>query len=43
MAALGASKITEAAVAPIQSMGTKVGELAKSAPQYMPLPIPGAK
>lgn len=41
MAALGASKITEAAVKPIADMGNQVGSLAKSAPQY--IPIPGMK
>lgn len=40
MAALGSDEITKAAVAPIQSMGSKVGDLAKSAPQYIPLPLP---
>lgn len=41
MAALGASKITEAAVAPIHSFGKSIGDLAKSAPQYIPIPLPG--
>ena len=38
MAALGANEITEAAVKPISDMGHSVGELMKSAPQYVPIP-----
>lgn len=38
MAALGASKITEAAVKPIADMGGSIGELMKNAPQYIPIP-----
>lgn len=38
MAALGANKITEAAVKPIADMGGSVGQLMKSAPQYIPIP-----
>lgn len=41
MAALGASKITEAAVAPIKWFGDEIGKLAMKAPQYIPIPLPG--
>lgn len=41
MAALGASKITEAAVKPIYDMGNSVGELMKHAPSYIPIPLSG--
>lgn len=40
MAALGASKITEAAVKPIADFGHSIGELAMKAPQYIPIPLP---
>lgn len=43
MAALGASKITEAAVAPIKWFGDEIGKLAMKAPQYIPIPLPGGK
>lgn len=41
MAALKADDITGAAVKPISDMGDELGKLMKSAPQYMPLPLPG--
>ncbi|MDD5197356.1 MAG: hypothetical protein PHN60_00685 [Candidatus Gracilibacteria bacterium] len=40
MAALGASKITEAAVQPIKGFGDEIGKLAMKAPQYVPIPLP---
>jgi hypothetical protein len=40
MAALGASKITEAAVKPIADFGSEIGKLAMKAPQYIPIPLP---
>ncbi|MDD2892274.1 MAG: hypothetical protein PHQ95_04905, partial [Candidatus Gracilibacteria bacterium] len=43
MAALGSSKITEAAVAPIKGFGDEIGKLAMKAPQYVPIPLPGGK
>ena len=43
MAALGASKITESAVAPIKWFGDEIGKLAMKAPQYVPIPLPGGK
>ncbi len=43
MAALGSSKITEAAVAPIKWFGDEIGKLAMKAPQYVPIPLPGGK
>ncbi|OIP55067.1 hypothetical protein AUK10_00115 [Candidatus Gracilibacteria bacterium CG2_30_37_12] len=43
MTALGASKITEAAVAPIKGFGDEIGKLAMKAPQYIPIPLPGGK
>lgn len=39
MAALGASKITEAAVAPIKGFGDEIGKLAMKTPQYIPIPL----
>ena len=39
MAALGSSKITEAAVAPIKWFGDEIGKLAMKAPQYIPIPL----
>ena len=41
MAALGASKVTKAAIEPFENAGKSIGKLGSSLPKYVPIPGTG--